>query len=368
MQIAVNQPSFIDFLNASHFVLMDGGNGSTHPDIAEEENHPLVMDLSSWSGKTNLTHSDIVRKTHQRFVDSGAILIGTNTFHTHTHFMERVLIEHTEEAERLLQACRAEYPEINRPDYTSKGDELAFWATKYAVDAAHAVTPHPDRPLYIFGSYGMIGDAHSYNAFKAFKDHPAHYLQKEYRRHAERLVSLGIEYLIPETASRLRDLVLMGEAAAETGKPFIISMTLNDNGLLFDGTTLKEAVGAIASLPGIVGITLNCTPIEVIDCALPKLLTLYDGSVGAYPNGGGHPHRGGVLWCHDHHPDTVRRASETLVRWSGLDSRVKFPGFCCGGSPKYTEATRRILDTKHPGQRLIEKRFAGNGSKTFAVA
>jgi homocysteine S-methyltransferase len=301
---------FEKFVDASAFVLLPGGVGTS----LQQRGYRLKP--GSWSGEANLTHPDLVREVHKDFRDAGAHILITNTYRTHS-----------------------------RQDATFGAVTVAK-----ATATRNAVT---DRPIFVGGSIGSVGDSHSHNPQTAPR---LHTLVSWQTHHAKLLAELGVDALFCETIPTVNEAFAGAEAASKTGLPFTVSFALNEDGLLFDKAPLKEAIDAIKRFKP-AAVTINCTPIDRIGRGLEELLEHFDGPVGAYANVG-HPDNDGVHWRHDECPGSIGKFVAAALQWNSLDpARVKFPGGCCGADQLYIAALADALYGRYPAQRRIDQRF-----------
>lgn len=77
----------------------------------------------------------------------------------------------------------------------------------------------------------------------------------------EELAKGGVDFIVPETLPALSEAIGMAEAAAKTGKPYIISFVISRDGNILDGTTLFDAISCIDKTvsPPPLGYAINCT-------------------------------------------------------------------------------------------------------------
>ena len=273
--MSYDAPGFTSFIKNQSQIFLPGGFGTS----LQLEGYKLRPE--SWSGEANLSRPDLLATVHDGFHQAGADIHTTNTFRTHGYFLARVATQFGDYARHLLTTSRGET--LAGPEFSSIGEELAYHATRRAVDAALKVQRQSNRTVYVAGSYGPIGDTHSYDPHSSLTSAQ---LEDEHTRHAALLKSFGVQALFPETIPSLREAVAMTAAAEKTGLPYVTSFVLNpETGKLFDGTTIPEAVRATESSSR-VAVLFNCTPAHVIGAALDQLLECYAGVAGAYPNGG----------------------------------------------------------------------------------
>ncbi len=361
--IDVSSP-FVDFVQNSKYVMFSGGLGTELPKIRYHLFRRYKLQSGAWSGAANLDRPELVEAAHRRYLDAGAVVLSTNTFRTHPSDLERYLRtrkaalskwQYTNYANSLTRRHKIDLPGGDEEaQLKNLAEQLATLASARAVTACHKVAATAiNRPAFTLLSYGPYGDTHSYNPGKGIflED-----LDTIHIHQATTLKQLGGDAMLPETIPTLLEAEAMKAAARTTGLPYIASFSLNAQGALHDGTSLREAVQAVRG-ENLLGIAINCTPIDVIRPSLEKLLRYYDGFVGAYANGLGHAHHDGKHWCYDERTESIEAFVKANVELAQLDPRVKFLGGCCGAGPLYISALRQALDGLYPEQRRYERQY-----------
>jgi S-methylmethionine-dependent homocysteine/selenocysteine methylase len=87
---------------------------------------------------------------------------------------------------------------------------------------------------------------------------------------AERLAAAGVDFLLAATLPALSEATGLASALAGTGKPYIVSFVVRPEGMLLDGTPLKEAIAAIdvGVSPRPLAYLVNCTHASIFKAAL----------------------------------------------------------------------------------------------------
>jgi len=291
--------SFTDFIHNADTVIFSGAMGT------ELQRRGYATALPLWSATANLDVPDLVQKIHDDYFDAGADVAITNTFRT------------------AIRAFRKSGRESEARDALKKSVAIALDSKKKS-----------GRQVFVGGSFAPLEDCYRPDLVPGEIE-----LRREHEVHAAWLAEAGVDFLLPETINAGLEAQIMAETASETGLPFIISFVVDSDGRLLDGTPLPEAVQR-TELPGRVGISLNCRPIDTMDRAFQKLLTHYDGVIGLYPNGAGHAHDD-LGWCIEDHDDGIQDFVGSALKWKSAGAKII--GGCCGTTPDYIRALHREL-------------------------
>ncbi len=290
----------LTFIEEKNLLLMPGAMGT------ELQRRGFETKLPLWSAGANLEAPELVTQIHADYLEAGADLCVTNTFRTTPRTYKKI------------------------------GEEnKAYKSLKAAVDCAkEARDRFDDREIFIAGSFATLEDCYEPSLVP---DDAA--LRAEHEEQAAQLAGEGVDFLLPETINSLREAIAMAKAASITGLPFVITFVVKDNGDLFDGTPLKEAVQK-TDLPGRIGVGINCRPIDTINAALPALKEAYQGNRAVYANGIGHPDDD-LGWIFEENADSIERYTEAARKWRKGGCRII--GGCCGTTPAYIKALAAAL-------------------------
>lgn len=299
--------SFVNFLHRTPTVLFPGGMGT------ELQRRGYRSTLPLWSAAANLDAPDLVEQIHTDYFDAGADAAITNTFRTTPRTFRKAGREREAEA-----------------------------ALKKSVDVALNAKKCAGRQVFVGGSFAPLEDCYRPDLVPAADE-----LREEHHQQAAWLAEAGVDFLLPETVNAGLEAQIMAEAASAAGLAFIASFVVDSGARLLDGTPIDEAVQR-TELPGRVGIALNCRPIGTLDEAFRKLWSSYDGAIGLYPNGSGHPH-GDLGWCFDESGHAIDEFVANAVRWKKAGAKII--GGCCGTTPDYIRALSRRLRHDAEGRR-----------------
>ncbi|MFZ1106911.1 MAG: homocysteine S-methyltransferase family protein [Rhodomicrobium sp.] len=299
------QENFSDFVSHSSFVLFAGAMGT------ELQRRGYKTALPLWSAAANFDAPSLVEEIHDDYFGAGADVAIANTFRTTPRAFRKVGRE--SEARRALDT---------------------------AVSIALRSKENAGRRAFVGGSFAPLEDCYRPDLVPGETE-----LRDEHTRHAAWLAEAGVDFLLPETINAGLEAKIMAEAAAATGLPFIISFVVDSGARLLDGTPLAKVIESTA-LPGRIGVSLNCRPLDTVDAAFQALAAIYDGPIGLYPNGVGHAHDD-LGWRAEGHDDGVAEFVESALQWKSAGAKIV--GGCCGTTPGYIRALHKEM-RKGPGE------------------
>ena len=252
----------------------------------------------------NLTNPDLIRQIHKEYVEAGADVITANTFSSN----------------------RRKLPE------TVTVDEVVGAAIRIAREAgAKNVALDVSQTGVLLEPVGTMKFEDAYDIFKetvtAGEKH-------------------GADIILIETMSDLLETKAALLAAKEnTNLPVFVSMTLGEDGRTFLGADAKTIALTLSSL-GADAVGLNCSlgPKEMLP--IIKEVTEYSRvPVLVQPNAGMPVYENGKTVYNV----TVEQFTEAVSEM--LDFGVTVIGGCCGTTPEYTRALRKLLSSKTPLKR-----------------
>lgn len=237
----------------------------------------------------NLSEPQTVERFHSLYGLAGAQVMITNTFQASEPALER---------DHVLQGVSP----VNRS----------------AVDCARKAGAR-----LLLGSMGpcgvswMLEDTPEYRQARA-----------AYREQAQALLEDGVDGLLLETFTSIRDLTpaLAGVADVADGMPVLVSFATDDEGdLLQDGLNI-EAAGMFADERGAVAVGINCCSLASSSATLERLHRALPGTPLMVRPNAGKPYKGddgATLW-HER-PEEFAAA---LDAW--LSAGARLVGGCCG--------------------------------------
>lgn len=304
-------------------MILDGAMGT------ELERRGVDTGLPLWSANALITAPNVVKQIHLDYLRAGAQVITANTF-------------------------RANLRALARAGLAGRSREL----TRMAVDLARQavaefqVARTAARPL-IAGSIAPVEDCYSPWLVPGDAE-----LENEHGQMARHLADAGCDLILVETMNTIREAVVAARAAAATGLPVWVSVTLGADNALLSGESLREAARALLTTKPD-ALMVNCVPVAQAASALAALRAAVDAAqvrVGIYANAG-HVEAGGE-WsmAHGVAPDAY---AETATEW--LAAGAGIIGGCCGTSPDHIArlAARLMRDKSNAGRNHAPRQAAG---------
>ena len=273
-------------------LLLDGALGT------ELERRGVDTSGLGWTARANLDSGQLIQSIHQEYLLAGADILSANTFRTNP-----------------------------RAQLGSEFD--AFDLTKRAV--SHAIQARKSselvRQVLIAGSIAPAADCFSPELVPENDCD----LAQEHGRFARWLKEAGVDLLLIETMSTLREAEIAFKAARRaTALPIIVSIVVRDAEHLLDGTTIDDAVTALS---GADLLMLNCSSLSVMLAAAPRwadLATGFEIPFGFSPNTSERLDDG--TW--DLNARSDEEISDAAVFFMSLGASMI--GSCCGSTPSTT--------------------------------
>jgi homocysteine S-methyltransferase len=260
----------------------------------------------------NLSARDIVEKVHQEYVKAGAEMVQTNTFG----------------ANRLRLAP---YGLTDRVDAINRaGVEIARWAAGHSVFVVGSVGPLGCR---IAGEAGEGSGEAGESGRPAITAAEA---REAFREQVMSLVSAGVDAILLETFSDLREIGAALAAAREAGgaTPVIAQFTLSVDGKLRGGVDVAEALASLERWdPSAVGCNCSEGPAS-IESSLALLLSAGKRPVIAQPSAGLPSQRGEQM----QYPWPPKDFG-AWAAWA-FEAGVHAVGGCCGTTPDHIREVR----------------------------
>lgn len=224
-------------------VLLDGGMGQELIHRAGDRPMPL------WSTSVMMAQPGLVRQVHADYFAAGATVATTNTYAVHR--------------DRLAQ--------VGLAGHLSDLIGIALAEAKAARDAHGSGR--------IAGSVGPLVESYRPDL------HPPHAVAVPIYAEVAALLAPGVDLILGETIASLAHLRALGEGVARAGRPFWLSVTVEDRdgSVLRSGERVTEAARIAADL-GAGAVLANCSAPEAMAAALGGLAAA-GLPFGAYANG-----------------------------------------------------------------------------------
>ena len=281
-------------------IVIDGGMGT------ELEKSGVPMDKKVWSARAILSHPQVVRQVHERFIEAGAEVIITNTFSTARHMLEPGGLGH-------------EVHKINAK------------AVSLAQQARESVAQHP---VAVVGSIceWTHDDDPAWNSPDA--------VGRAAKEQAEVLVDSGVDIIALEMCERVELSEAVVSAVIGLGLPVWIGVsarTHKDHGSLSSFSYVdRDFENLVQVLSKYSPSLMNVMHTAVSDVpeAIGVVRKYWSGPVGVYPESG---YFEMPNWNFVEIIDPAELA-EQARQW--LANGVRLVGGCCGLAPEHIQALR----------------------------
>ena len=266
----------------------------------------------------NVKKPDVVLELQRDYVNAGVDFLLTNTFSANRH--------------KLMKLGYEEYfEEVNRS----------------AVRIAKKATVESPKQVYILGDVSSVGDM-----VEPLGELKSKYVYNIFREQITLLVESGVDGIIIETMSDLKELKLAYLAARDVSKeiPLIVSMTFEENGVAVTGTNLEIYVSLFNDLDvDAIGINCTLTPEKMLN--LVKKLSIFSSKPIVVEPNAGKP----IL--SDDGKLTYRTKPEEFAVYieDYVELGANIVGGCCGTGPEHIEYMVKHIGVKKPKQRKIEE-------------
>jgi 5-methyltetrahydrofolate--homocysteine methyltransferase len=259
----------------------------------------------------NLTQPQILIEIASQYLDAGAEIVTTNSFGASPLRLKQFSLEKDTEA-------------INR-------------------SAVEAVRKAVQQRAYVSGSVGPSG-----KMLKPFGDAEPDEVYASFRRQLSALVEAGIDMVCIETMIDLSEAALAIKAARSLNSkmPIMATVTFNSTPqgfFTFLGTSVKDAAAALGEAGAdIVG--SNCGEGSAQMVGIARQFRQHSRLPVAIQSNAGLPAASETGLTYSETPDFVAERATEL-----LELGVQIIGGCCGTSPDYIRAIRKVVDARRRG-------------------
>lgn len=286
--------------------VLDGATGT------ELNRRGVDTGLPLWSANALTTDTGLktLRQVHLDYLNAGADILTTNTFRTH----RRVLAGTGYDAREL---------------------------TGRAVATAREAVAEFGRPARVAGAVAPLEDCYRPDLVP-----PDDECRTEHAERIHHLVEAGVDLLLIETMTSVREAVIAAELATITGRPTWVSFVCNREGRILSGESVQAAAERLMPL-GVKALGVNCGPAHLLGQPLAELRAFCgpDFPLIAYGNIGYADEKEG--WVNTDAVDPERYLHYAQA-WP-----AQIVGGCCGTTPEHvrTLRARRILLESMTGHR-----------------
>jgi homocysteine S-methyltransferase len=288
---------------ASQCVVLDGGLST------QLERRGATFHGSLWTGRALLENPEIVRQAHLDFVEAGAEIISTASYQlSRAGFVSEGMT--AKDADRALIRS----VEIAREAVAGTGVKVA------ASIGPWGATQH-DGSEYR-GNYGVDQD----------------FLEDFHRARMKVLAEAQPDYWAVETIPEVSEARALASVLAEFSDiPAWVSFSCRDDAHVASGESIDDAVVALAGVPNVIAVGVNCVPPENVAGLARAIREVTDLPMIAYPNRGG-------IWdaaTGDWEGQSPRALGDWLPQWR--DAGVSMVGGCCGHGAAEISALKQTL-------------------------
>ena len=135
-----------------------------------------------------------------------------------------------------------------------------------------------------------------------------------------------------------REAVIASAAAVSTGLPVLVCFACLPGSKLLSGEDVATAATAVAGIPGVVAVGVNCTTVRETRPALLRMAEATALPLVAYANNAWHAADSSWLAAQETSPEHYARAALT---WVAAGARLV--GGCCGTTPPHIAAVAGAL-------------------------
>ena len=278
--------------NKSSPLILDGPTGT------ELAARGFEVDRPGWSARALVEAPELLLEVQKDYVKAGAQILTANTFRTHEQ-------------------------NLGKWGQQGRSKELTIQAVCIARQAAKG-------KAYVVGSLAPLGDCYSPE-----ETPPKSQMVHSHHRMVQHLADAKVDAVLVETHASCEELEIASQAAFEQGLALIVSLSLNSENTMYDGTPIKRALAGIAGFSPL-AIGMNCLPVEQVHSALDEMNAISDLPKIVYANSGRLLSSG--IW---EQTEGANFDQHLELAKSWIKNNVRILGGCCGTSPaliaKFTE-------------------------------
>jgi homocysteine S-methyltransferase len=264
---------------------------------------------------------------------------------------ERIRAVHRAHAEAGAEVLTSASYQVSAPGFEAAGLGRARAASAFvdAVALAREVAVARSRPPMVAASLGPFG-AHRADGseYRGRYGVSVSTLRDFHARHLEWARAADPDLLAFETVPDLDEVEALVAVLAASGGAAWVSLSVADGATLADGRPLTAAAAALASLPELVAVGINCCPSDVAVEAVRTLVAAGVPRVLAYPNRGDVWDAEARSWT----PAAAADGPESVARRL-LEAGAGAIGGCCRTTSADLARMRAVLDAADPGRQRL---------------
>jgi homocysteine S-methyltransferase len=313
--IAMNNP-IQPYLDSRGVLVLDGGLAS------ELERAGFDLDDPLWSAKMLLESPEAVSDVHRSYLEVGADCIISASYQA------------TIEGFRVRGLSVAAAEEAIRKSVQLAIDARdAFWADE--GETGDRLRPLVAASVGPYGAY--LADGSEFTGVYGLDEQS---LLDFHRRRWKILASTEADLLACETIPSLREARALARLLTETpGRWAWFSFSCRDGEHISDGTPIVDCVRALAAVPRVAAIGVNCTAPIFIPSLVENIHSVTGSPIVVYPNSGEGWDADNKCWIGTADPVHFAAAG---VLWRNAGARLI--GGCCRTGPEDIRQLREALD------------------------
>ncbi len=301
------------FLESRGFLIVDGGLASELERAGFDLADPL------WSAKTLLETPEAITRVHRNYLEAGADCIISASYQASLEGFAARGLSAAEAEEAIVHSVRIA---------VDARDE--FWANNN--NRGNRARPLVAASVGPYGAYLADG-----SEFTGAYDLDEAGLVAFHRRRWQILCSTDADILACETIPSLVEARALATLLADTPDRFAwFSFSCRDGEHISDGTPIVECVQALAGVPRIAAIGVNCTAPAFIASLVTQIRGATNRPIVVYPNSGEGWDPESKTWTGAAEPTSFARAA---TGWR--DAGAQLIGGCCRTGP---EDIRLVLE------------------------
>ncbi|MHB8121757.1 MAG: bifunctional homocysteine S-methyltransferase/methylenetetrahydrofolate reductase [Desulfuromonadaceae bacterium] len=256
----------------------------------------------------NLIRPQLVAELAREYVAAGAQVIETNTFGANSTKLAAIGLGH-------------KVAEINRAG---------------AAIAREAAGPH----VLVAGSIGPLVTARGEQ-----RELSSMQMEEAFRLQCRALADGGVDFLLLETFSSLRQLQLAVKVARETGLPACASLAFFEGGRCADGSSVESFCRAMEEAGAdMIGANCGAGPLELLK-VVKRMAGLTNKPISAYANSGFPEYLDG-RYIYRATPDYFAAMAREMVA-----AGANLVGGCCGTTPDHIASLAHAISGSRPAVR-----------------
>ena len=305
------------FLDNRGVLILDGGLAS------ELERAGLDLNDSLWSARVLLETPEAISDVHRGYLEAGADCIISASY--------QATIEGFRARGLSLAASEDSIRNSVRLAVNARED---FWAEE--SNTGDRLRPLVAASVGPYGAY--LADGSEFTGVYGLDEQA---LVDFHRRRWQILASTGADLLACETIPSLREARALARLLTDTPNRWAwFSFSCRDGEHISDGTPIVECVRALAAVPRVAAVGVNCTAPVFIPSLVEKIRGVTDSPVVVYPNSGEGWDAESKSWTGTADP-THFAAAGALWR----DAGAQLIGGCCRTGPEDIRQLRVALDS-----------------------